>query len=89
MSAADMLLFEYLSMLGLDNLQCFIWRISQEARVWPRGQPSLGSPEPPLPWDGHARPSSTEDHPDREEYFKDHILLRTKEQTVQVGSCTL
>jgi hypothetical protein len=44
-------------------------------RVWPRGQASLGSPEPPLPSDGHARPSSIEDHLNRDrEYFKDRIL---------------
>ena len=43
--------------------------------VWPRVQASLGSPQPPLPWDGHARPSSIEDHLDRDrEYFKDRIL---------------
>jgi len=44
--------------------ECVFFASGIEARggVWPRGQLSLGSSEPPQPWEGHARPSSMKDH---------------------------
>ena len=58
-----------------------VQKLVRDKAVSPRGQASLGSPEPQLPLEGHARPSSIEDHLDQDyECLKDRIFVRTKNQ---------
>ena len=57
---------------------------SKVVAAWPRRQASLGSPEPPLPWEGHARPSSNEDHPEQDNECLRTEFCKDQEPTVQV-----
>ena len=64
-------------------------RTGQDA--WSPGQASLGFPEPPLPWEGHARPSSIEDtsavsESTKEMVKKNKSLAKVRESLVKTAN---